>query len=132
MSWTSCRIAISSSCRIGRVFIVLSFLLGPHLPPCRMVDSELCWRASVLAPSTAPSRRDHQGAFDHVPSVKAGAWQRNRFGFSRKVLECGQHSEIMWWSLASVVTEDCTSDDRDPPLSTEDLTKVRIAPSPLW
>jgi hypothetical protein len=32
----------------------------------------------------------------------------------------------MWWSLASVVTEDSTTDDRDPP------HKVRIAPSPLW
>src|SRR5215204_1003038 len=71
----------------------------------------------VIGSSLAPaSRRDHQGAFDHVPSVKADARQRNRFAISRKVLECWQHSEIMWWSLASVVTEDSTSDDRDPPL----------------
>src|SRR5215218_128112 len=86
----------------------------------------------VIGSSSAPaSRRYHQGAFDRVPSVKAGAWQRNRFGFSRKVLECWQHSEIMSWSLASVVTEDSTTDDRDPPLHRRPHQGAHRPKSPL-
>jgi hypothetical protein len=58
--------------------------------------------------------------------VNEGSSKRNRFGFLRKVLECLWRSRI---KLGSAVTQWLHDHDRDP-LSTEDLTRVRLAPSP--